>query len=333
MGVTAYSALQAKTAAMRAKHLSAAQYDELKSKTSVSEAVAYLKYNTVYAPLLEHVSERTVHRGDLERLLDSYLQSEVQKLYSFCSDSQKQILSYTYVRYEIGILKRILRALYAGKSVEIAFDTGGFFAGKLSFDPAAAAQAGSERELLAVVKNTPYYEVLAPPLSSGADLFVAESALDVYYFKYAWRMKGKALKGKDKKIIEESFGSEIDMKNLCWIYRQKRYYDMPGELIFATIIPIHYKIPREALIEMIRTPDVDSFVAMARQTRYARLFDGLDRRFIEQNYDEMVMRRMRKLMQADPFSIACLIGYTHFLESEIARIVTAVECIRYGTHL
>ena len=63
---------------------------------------------------------------------------------------------------------------------------------------------------------------------------------------------------------------------------------------------------------MIRTPDADSFVALARQTRYARLFDGLDSRFIEQNYDEMVMARMRKLMQADPFSIACLIGYTHF---------------------
>lgn len=68
-------------------------------------------------------------------------------------------------------------------------------------------------------------------------------------------------------MIEESFGSEIDMKNLCWIYRQKRYYNMPGELIFATIIPIHYKIPREALIEMIRTPDADSFVALARPNR------------------------------------------------------------------
>lgn len=89
MGVTAYSALQAKTAAMRAKHLSAAQYDELKSKASVSEAVAYLKYNTVYAPLLEHVSERTLHRGDLERLLDSYLQSEVQKALQFLQRQPK----------------------------------------------------------------------------------------------------------------------------------------------------------------------------------------------------------------------------------------------------
>ena len=68
MGVTAYSALRAKTAAMRAKHLSSAQYEELKSKASVSDAVAYLKYQTVYAPLLENVSERTVHRGYLERL-------------------------------------------------------------------------------------------------------------------------------------------------------------------------------------------------------------------------------------------------------------------------
>ena len=113
MGVTAYSALQAKTAAMRAKHLSAAQYDELKGKTSVSEAVAYLKYNTVYAPLLEHVSERTVPRrfGAAVRQLFAVRGA---KALQFCSDSKKQILSYTYVRYEIGILKAYFTCAVCG---------------------------------------------------------------------------------------------------------------------------------------------------------------------------------------------------------------------------
>lgn len=333
MGIISYSALRTKTCAMRAMHLSGAQYDELKSKTSVSDAAAYLKYNTVYAPLFENVSERTLHRGDLERLLDSYLQSEVKKLYSFCTDEQKQILSYTYVRYEIDIIKSILRALYSGQSVQIAYNADGFFAKKLCFNPANAAQSASLRELLMQMKNTPYCEILTPPLDAGADLFVAESALDIYYFKYIWNMKNKALSGKDRQIAEESFGSEIDMKNLCWIYRQKRYYDMQSDLIFSAVIPIHYKIPRALLVKMVETPDVSRFIKLAKTTRYAALFENLGKRFIEQNYDEMVQRQMSKLIQNNPFSVASLIGYTHFLENEIAKIVTAVESIRYGINI
>lgn len=330
MSIRAYSALRAKTAAMRAGHLSRAQYEELKSKASVSDAVAYLKYNTVYGTLLKHVSERTVHRGDLERLLDRYLQAEVQKLYSFCNDSQKKVLSYTYVRYEINLLKRILRALYTGGKAEIAYEAEGFFAKKLSIDVAACAQADSARALIGALSGTPYEAVLAPPLGAGADLFVTESALDAYYFRYAWRTALRTLKGKDKQIVEEAFGSEIDMTNLCWIYRQKRYYNMPGELIFTTIIPVHYKIPRDKLIELVNTPDTESFVALARTTRYAPLFDGLDERFIEQNYNRMIERLLEKQMRENPFSIASLIGYLYFLEGELARIVTAVERIRYG---
>ncbi len=330
MSIRAYSALRAKTAAMRAGHLDRAQYEELKSKASVSDAVAYLKYNTVYGTLLEHVSERTVHRGDLERLLDRYLQAEVQKLYSFCNDSQKKVLSYTYMRYEINLLKHILRALYTGEKAEIAYEAEGFFSGKLSIDVAACAQADSAYALLSALSGTPYEAVLAPPLGAGADLFVAEAALDAYYFRCAWRTALRTLKGKDRQIVEEIFGSEIDMTNLCWIYRQKRYYNMPGELIFTTIIPVHYKIPRDRLIALVNTPDTESFVAQARTTRYAPLFNGLEERFIEQNYNEMIERLIEKQMRENPFSIASLVGYLYFLEGELARIVTAVERIRYG---
>lgn len=328
----AYSAVRTKTAAMRAAHLSEAQYRELCQKPTVTDAVAYLKNNTVYASLLKDVNERTLHRGDLERMLDGYLQAEVQKLYRFCDENEKKILSYTYIRYEIRILKQILRAVYAGHPAEIIYEKDGFFAKKLSFDPAAAAQAQSPRELLELIRGTPYYAVLQPVLTAGADLFIVESALDIYYFKTVWRMKDKALQGKDKHIVEESFGSEIDMKNLCWIYRQKKYYQIPGELIFSTIIPIHYKIPREFLIRLVNTPDVDAFVELARTTRYVPLFDGLEERFIEQNFDRMVEKLITRLLQNNPFSIAVLTGYTHFLEREIAKIITAVESIRYGAN-
>jgi len=329
-----YSAIRAKTAAMRARHLSDAQYAELLSKPTVSDVCSYLKNNTVYAPLFEGYNERNLHRGEVETLLDGYMQSEVHKLYCFCGRSAREMLSYTYIRYEIEQLKAILRGILTGTHLSIKYDMQNFFHKKLTVDLEQAAAAGSVREFLNVIADSPYYEVLAPVLAqSGVDLYAFEMLLDVYYFKHMWKVKDKALHGEDKAIVTALFGREIDMLNLCWIYRCKRYYDMDSSLIFPAIIPIHHKISKTALAEMINTADTDGFIKLALQTQYKELFTETDTRFIEQNYTQLAHKRMRALTRKHPYSIASVLGYTHFLELEISRITAAIESIRYGIQI
>jgi len=326
-----YSAIKAKTAAMRARHLSDTQYAELISKPSVSDVCSYLKDNTVYAPLFAGYNERNLHRGEVETLLDSYMQSEVHKLYNFCGRNTREMLSYTYIRYEIEQLKSILRGILTGVHIDIRYDTQNFFHNKLTVDLEKVAASANIREFLNAIADSPYYKVLAPILSQpGADMYTFEMLLDAYYFKHMWKVKDKVLRGEDKAVVTESFGREIDMLNLCWIYRCKRYYDMAGSLIFSAIIPIHYKISKTALADMINTPDADTFVRLAAKTQYKELFADLDTMFIEQNYANLAHKKMRALMRKHPFSIASVLGYTHFLELEISRITAAIESIRYG---
>ena len=326
-----YSALHSKTAAMRARHLSAEQLAELSAKDTVADACTYLKNETVYSVIFAGYNERNLHRGDIELLLDGYLQSEVRKLYSFCNRQQRSILSYTYLRYEIEQLKNILRHILSGRPANIKYDTDSFFNGKLSIDLERLSQCTSIREFLQAVEGTPYHQILFPPLSqSNADLYVVEMHLDAYYFRHMWRIKDKMLGGNDKKIVSEAFGREIDMLNLMWIYRCKRYYNMEHEMIFPAIIPIHHKISKQWLQDIIATADLQSFLSMAEQTPYFALFDSLAERFIEQNYTAITANNMRRMIRRSPFSIACVTVYLHFMEQEISSIITTIEAIRYG---
>ncbi len=326
-----YSALHSKTSAMTARHLTEQQYAELADKQSVADACSYLKNNTVYAPLFEGINERELHRSDIERLLDGYMQSEVQKLYNFADMSTRRLVSYTYFRYEINLLKQVLRGILSTDPIKLEYNNNNFFYTKLAVDLKKLSESKTIREFLAAVEGTPYYKVLSPPLSQPkTDLFTVEMHLDGYYFRRMWQLKDKALKGQDKKVITQSFGGEIDMLNLMWIYRFKKYYQLDNELIFPSIIPIHYKISQAKLTEMVYAPDLPAFLQLAAASPYAALFENLDSRFIEQNYTKLVYDRISKMMREYPFSIISILGYVHFLETEIKRIVTVIESIRYG---
>ena len=327
-----YSAVHTKAAAMLARHLSQQQYAELAAKPTVADACTYLKNNTVYASLFKGYNERNLHRGDIERLLEGYMQSEIQKIYHFSSLSVRKMLSYTVVRYEIELLKLALRGVLTADFIPLPYDRESFFVSKLSFDIQRLAQAQTARDYLAALEGSAYHRVLSSALSQAhIDLFTCEMLLDNYYFKYAWKLKDKALSGKDREIVSESLGGEIDMLNLMWIYRCKKYYQLDSELIYSDIIPIYYKIPRQKLGALIRTADLNAYLRAVKQTPYDALFGDLDNRFIEQNYSDLVLRRSRRLVKKYPFSIASVIGYLHGLEVEIHNITTIIESIRYGT--
>ena len=47
-------------------------------------------------------------------------------------------------------------------------------------------------------------------------------------------------------------GSKIDLLNLQWIYRAKKYYNMKPADIYLLLIPIHYKLSTDQVKEMVR---------------------------------------------------------------------------------
>ena len=324
-----YAGISTKTAAMKQKHLDKEQYLELAAKHSVTEVCSYLKNHTVYANVLGGLNEKQLHRDQLEELLNRYLESEVKKIFSFSKGNIRKILNYIFVRYTIEQIKAAMRIIESGEPNSGRTEDG-FFAQKADANIAAIQAATSYRQLLEALEGTQYHSILEVYITRKIGIFQMEMALDAYFFQYVWKSKDKLLKGLDKAITTNSLGREIDMLNLIWVYRCKRYYRLESELIYAHIIPIHYKISKSELVELIGTPDVEAFLKKIKKTIYAKLFENKGKRSIEQNYAHIVLDIAKKNRRTHPFSIAALISYIHLIEIEIKNITSIIESVRYG---
>ena len=101
------------------------------------------------------------------------------------------------------------------------------------------SEAQTVPEILEVLKDTHYYRVLQKlEKSEQVSLFDFEMTLDLYYFSIIWKQKDKLLKGRDLDLLTRSLGSKIDLLNMMWIYRAKKYYQLTEASIYALLIPL-----------------------------------------------------------------------------------------------
>ena len=96
--------------------------------------------------------------------------------------------------------------------------------------------------LVDYLKNTEYYAPLSRIRQSGASTLADyELALDLYYFSMMWKERKGNWDKKDKEMLTKELGAKIDLLNLQWIYRAKKYYHMLAPDIYTLLIPIQHK--------------------------------------------------------------------------------------------
>ena len=68
-----YSGLSTKIRAMQHRLIDVPQYQEISMMTSVPQVVAYLKKQPGFEKLWADLDENTLHRGEIEHLLTSFV--------------------------------------------------------------------------------------------------------------------------------------------------------------------------------------------------------------------------------------------------------------------
>ena len=194
-----------------------------------------------------------------------------------------------------------------------------------------ALHASSMEELISTLDGTDYQKVLNDVYRSNSrELFDYELALDMFYFADMWHRVKRGMKAEDQQAILSSAGTQIDTLNLQWIYRAKKYYHMSAAQVYAMIIPIHYRLSREQIKRMAEAADEKEFLAEAEASRYGKyLKEGslpnLDRSMeaVQEAVHDVLLRRK-------PYTAACLEVYLYRKEREVHKVITALECVRYG---
>ena len=132
-----------------------------------------------------------------------------------------------------------------------------------------------------------FLKILATGLNSGR--------LDTAYYLQLWRglnMLDKSSRDALRRVI----GAEIDLQNILWMYRLKRFYGVVGDATFAYLIPVGGRLPGEVFVRMANCKDVTALAAEVLQSPYGGVFNN----FTDTNRaEEKLFKAVKKLYQRE----------------------------------
>lgn len=329
-----YHAVSAKLKSMHRTYLTKEDYRQLLTKRSVGSICTYLKNNTGYASVLAGINDHEIHRLDLERLLKRELRDEYVRMYQFVDQKQRKLLRFWFERQEIEFMKYKLRLIFSGERDNLlSVDTllTPFFKEHTKINLELLAKARTYDEFTEACKNTIYYDVLKRAGAVNVNIFSAAMMLDRFYYTALWKAKDKYLSPEDAKLFSEYIGRSIDMLNILWIYRSKKFFGIDSSMIYTYLIPVRYALRQEDIRALVEANDDKRVEEYAANTRYALLFQGIEENFFaEENYNRMMYRTVKKLYKTAPLSMTAVFAYFTLRDIEIKNLQTIIEGIRYS---
>lgn len=330
--ILSYSGLSTKIRAMQKKLTGAARFEEIAQMENVTQIVAYLKKSPEYRNIWADLDESTLHRGQIERLLQKSIFQDFTKLYHFSNMEQRKFLDLYSTRYEIRALKECLRTIFDRRDIELDISQyRDFFKRHSKLDIDKLEESTTLNELIQATQGSEFYLPLSKVQNSDhSTLFDYGMALDLYYFKHIWKIKDKLFKGKDLKQITKAYGGKFDLLNLQWIYRSKTFYGMDSADIYALLIPVDYKLKKEEINAMVEASSTEEFQQLINKTFYGNRFKELPLPKLEEFYTYLLRTVLEKEASRNPYSVAMMYSFLYHKEHEVRKLTIALECVRYG---
>lgn len=328
----AYSGVAAKLRAIQSRLFTREEYLELASSKNVTEAVDYLRRHPGYQEVFSGYEGETLHRGKIENLLDQMIGIDFQKIYRFCSVKQRKFLDLYFQKYEVSVLKQCLRCIFDHRDVSIDLSCfREFFRQHSKLDPECLSECKTVEMLLAAVEGTPYHSCITKVQEgTGSSLWDYAFALDYEYFQNFWKQRKKYLKGEELELVTEMYGVKMELLNIQWIARGKKYYNMSPAQLYAMTLPVGVHLRKGQLKQMTEAVTMEELQELVSESYYGRHYPEIDMDHMEQLYVKIRRELQHKRARQEPYSIAVIISYIFDKECEIDRLTSILECVRYG---
>ena len=334
MGLLAYSGITTKVRAMESRLLKPEQFRELAEQEDVRSAADYLKEQPAYAEVFDGLDDTKLHRGYIEQILTQSEYQDFTRLYRFSSMKQRKFLDLYFKHYEVEVTKKLLRHMLGGREGQTDLSMfQGFFEKHSELDLETLCRAKNFSEFTEALEGTVYGKLLSQMQEKGqTGLFDCELKLDLFYFQLLWKLRNKLLSKTERKILDDCFGSRLDLLNIQWICRARSFYRLSQAEIYALLIPVHYRLRADKVKLLVEAEDDAKFFAVLRETPYGKQEELQTGQMpdIQLLSNQMLNRIYGRTGHRYPHSPAVLDSYLYRKELEMRKIVTALEGIRYG---
>ena len=334
MGLLAYSGITTKVRAMESRLLKPEQFRELAEQEDVRSAADYLKEQPAYAEVFDGLDDTKLHRGYIEQILTQSEYQDFTRLYRFSSMKQRKFLDLYFKHYEVEVIKKLLRHMLGGREGQTDLSMfQGFFEKHSELDLETLCRAKNFSEFTEALEGTVYGKLLSQMQEKGqTGLFDCELKLDLFYFQLLWKLRNKLLSKTERKILDDCFGSRLDLLNIQWICRARSFYRLSQAEIYALLIPVRYRLRADKVKLLVEAEDDAKFFAVLRETPYGKQEELQTGQMpdIQLLSNQMLNRIYGRTGHRYPHSPAVLDSYLYRKELEMRKIVTALEGIRYG---
>ncbi|ACL70692.1 V-type ATPase subunit [Halothermothrix orenii] len=335
MGMISYAGVNAKVKALFGKMLSEEDYNNLINQKSVQDIFDYLYQNTHYREYLEELAGVEIHRRQLERTLKKNFIRDFKAILRYLTGPIRDFFKFFLIKFEIEDLKMLLRTSLIEHDEEYLKNTLVYMGIYEDISLDRLTSINNYHDLLEVFKGTQYYDTLErfeERYMKDKNLFPIEMTLDFNYFiKLAQLVR--RLRGEDYRIIRDLLGTQVDLLNIQWIYRTKRYYNLNTEEILNYTIPIHYRLSAKDLKNLSQSSQEEEIFNYLSKTDYDELFSPVahDKSILFEKYFlSYLLKKAYHTKISGTSNVGVIISYTFIKEYEIRDIITVVEGVRYS---
>lgn len=330
--ISRFSAVNTKVTAMVGKLLTDEDYKNMFKLNSPSEISAYLKKSAAYSEYFSG-NPSEMHRDEMERHLKEGFINYLDKLIHYFTGDYRSFFKCYYLKYEIYDLKRAARLIHIENSTENIKENLRF-AGKYRYiDVDKISKCENMDELIKSLFGTVYEPYLKNLINGDTreTLFRFEMALDTALFDILEQNVGKISRN-DRRAYNDIEGRYVDMLNLQWIYRGKKYFNLAPEEIFNYTINNGYVFNYRKIKKLCYTGNIDELIKKVKETPYGFMFKGDSTQdiFMERRINRYMYFKQKSILKNFKPDISIILAYMNLREFEIRDIVSIIENVRYN---
>ncbi|MEG1874388.1 MAG: V-type ATPase subunit [Angelakisella sp.] len=328
-------AIASKARAMYGQRLTAADYNDMVKKDSVTEVALYLRDNTHYHQALNDLSLDGIHRAQLEERLRGARFGQYGALTRYCFSRKAGFYQYLYLLEETEQLLKLLRYIGGGSEGEYFFSHTKELPRYCTYNLNAVLAARDYPTLLAAVAGTPYKKILEkyPPRSEGGknqiDLVLCERDLKVHYYDQLFSLIDEEFSHGAAQELKDIFLARIDAENLVNAYRLRYFFRSEPDYIRQVLLP--YRTGSHKLIDkIIDCTENKELPGLLRTSAIVRHGSELDQDYIEGLTARTREKVSRRALRYSTYPAVTLVSYMTQMDIELDNVINIIEGIRYG---
>ncbi len=315
-----YPNINAKLKGMYSKRITKTDLEDLVKQNSLKNAVLLLKTKSE----IFKNSDENIDRLEIESLLEKDQINNILKIEKLLDHKDLETFKMFLSKYEIKCVKSMFRKLFSDdKTNDIIVQNVKNWTQNVFEDIKGIETVENFYEFFEAIKRMKYNKILKKyQKQEDINVFEVENEMDKLYFETLYDTIKK--EANLKKII----GSEIDLLNVLWIFRIKKYYNFEVQKLENILIKRYYKLNPKILNKLTCINSFEELKEVMQETVYKSVFT--DEEDLEENIDRYLYNINKKIFRNDTMSMAYIWGYINMVEYENNDIINTIEGIRYN---